>query len=157
MPLGKRIAAAFQMDEATWKRHANPRSVWSRTAVLPLLVVAGWSRVWIGWWALLPGALGLLWAWLNPRFFGPPDRLDSWASRSVLGERLWINRDEVPVPARHRRLPTLLNALNAAASLVVVWGVVDLSLWPTVLGAALVYTSKFWFLDRMVWLYEDMR
>ncbi len=34
--------------------------------------------------------------------------------------------------------------------------VAALYLWPPVLGAALVYLGKLWFLDRMAWLYEDM-
>lgn len=28
---------------------------------------------------------------------------------------------------------------------------------PALLGMALVYTGKLWFLDRMVWLWEDMK
>jgi hypothetical protein len=39
------------MDDRVWRRHANPWSGWTRVTVLPLLVLAIWSRVWIGWWA----------------------------------------------------------------------------------------------------------
>ena len=34
---------------------------------------------------------------------------------------------------------------------------VTLDVWPTLLGCALVYLAKLWFLDRMVWLYEEMK
>jgi hypothetical protein len=37
----------------------------------------------------------------------------------------------------------------------VIWGA--LAIWPTLLGATVVYLSKLWFIDRMVWLYEDMK
>ncbi len=157
MTLSKRIASLFQLDDDTWARHANPWSVWSRTTVLPLLILAAWSRVWIGWWALGPGAVALLWTWLNPRLFGRPESFDTWASKSVLGERLWMNRDEDPVPEHHRVVPNILNGVNGIGSLFVGWGVVQLSIWPTVFGAALVYAGKLWYLDRMVWLYEDTR
>jgi len=157
MTLGKRIASLFRMDDDTWVRHANPWSVWSRTTVLPVLIGAAWSRVWIGWWALVPAAGALLWMWFNPRLFGAPSSLDTWASKAVMGERVWMNRDEVPVPARHRLLPNVLNGVNGIGSLVVGWGVVQLAVWPTVFGAALIYAGKLWFLDRMVWLYEDMK
>lgn len=157
MTAGERIASLFQMDEDTWERHANPWSVWSRTTVLPVLIVAAWSRVWIGGWALVPGAVALLWTWLNPRLFGRPDALDSWASKAVLGERIWINRDAVPVPEYHRRPPNALNTVSGIGMLFVLWGVVQLETWPTLFGAALVYAGKLWFLDRMVWLYEDMK
>jgi hypothetical protein len=30
-------------------------------------------------------------------------------------------------------------------------------IWPTVLGGLLIYAGKLWFLDRMVWLYQDMK
>jgi hypothetical protein len=145
------------MDDDTWARHANPWSVWSRTTVLPALILAAWSRVWLGWWALVPGVVGLLWTWLNPRLFGRPESMDNWASKAVLGERVWMNRDEEPVPAHHRWAPNILNVISAAGTLFVVWGVVQLAVWPTLFGAALVYAGKLWFLDRMVWLYEDTK
>ena len=153
MSAGARIAALFRMDDDTWERHANPWSVWTRTTVLPAFILAAWSRVWIGWGALGPGALALLWTWLNPRLFGRPASLDSWASRAVLGERVWIDRDEVP--AHHRLAPRILNAVSGVGMLFVIWGVARLAVWPTLFGAALVYAGKLWFLDRMVWLYEE--
>jgi hypothetical protein len=107
MTLEDQAASLFQMDDDTWERHANPWSVWSRTTVLPVLILAAWSRVWLGWWALVPGAVALLWTWLNPRLFGRPASLDSWASKSVMGERVWMNRDEVPVPVHHRWDPNI--------------------------------------------------
>ena len=156
MTLGRKIAALFQMDDETWARHANPWSVWSRATVLPILIGAAWSRVWIGWWALVPGALAVLWTWANPRVFGRPESLDSWAAKSVLGERVWVHRDDEPVPTHHRRLPHLLNGMNGIAALITLWGVVSLRVWPTLFGAALMYVAKFWYLDRMVWLYQDV-
>ncbi len=157
MNIGDYIAALFRMDDDTWERHANPWSVWSRATVLPGLILAAWSRVWIGWWAVVPGVLALLWTWFNPRLFRKPSSLDSWASKCVLGERVWINRDDVPVPEYHRTVPHLLNGISSVGMLFVIWGVVQLAVWPTVFGATLGYVGKFWFLDRMVWLYEDMK
>ena len=34
---------------------------------------------------------------------------------------------------------------------------VELPLWPTLLGTALTSLGKLWFVDYMVWLYEDMK
>lgn len=42
------IAHFFQMDNDTWKRHANPWCFWTRLTVIPLLFLAIWSRVWLG-------------------------------------------------------------------------------------------------------------
>jgi hypothetical protein len=157
MTLDSRIADLFQMDDATWARHANPWSVFTRALVLPLLIIAVWSRVWLGWWSLLLVAVALLWNWLNPRLFPAPASTRNWASQSVLGERVWINRNNIQIPTHHRIFPNVLNAIAALGAVFVIWGLVTLSVWPTVLGAVLTYAGKFWFLDRMVWLYSEMQ
>ncbi len=36
-------------------------------------------------------------------------------------------------------------------------GLYLLEIWPTLLGAVLIYLGKMWFIDRMVWLFEDMK
>ena len=43
----------MRMDDATWRRHANPWSVWTCATVLPVIIFAVWSRVWIGRWRFL--------------------------------------------------------------------------------------------------------
>ena len=151
------IARWFGMSEEVWMRHANPWSVYTRFAVLPLLVLAVWSRTWIGWWSLVPIAVVIAWTWLNPRVFPKPRSIDSWASRGVLGERVWLNRRNVLVPARHRLMPQVLVGVSTIGLLVLIWGLWRLSVWPTLLGTVLVFAGKLWFVDRMVWLYEDMK
>lgn len=157
MTLEGRVATFFALDDEAWVRHANPWSGWSRFAtVLPLLVFAFWSRVWFGWWSVLPIATALAWTWLNPRVF-PPARSDApWIAKGVLGERLGTRRDAVPVPEHHRLVPHLLNGASATGGALVVWGVADLAVWPTLLGAALATGSKLWYIDRMAWLYADL-
>jgi len=157
MTLDRKIANLFQMDDATWARHANPWSVFTRATVLPLLIIAVWSRVWLGAGSLLLIAAVIFWNWLNPRLFPQPRSTRNWASKSVLGERIWINRDQVAIPEHHRVLPNVLNAIALTGFLFVVWGLVALAVWPTLLGSSLTYAGKFWFLDRMVWLYSDMQ
>lgn len=75
----------------------------------------------------------------------------------MLGERVWLNRKHVPVPPQHRTVPNILSGVAAIGMLFVVWGVAALDIWLTLFGSALVYLAKLWFLDRMVWLYEEMK
>ena len=157
MSIEQKIARAFALDNETWLHHANPWSVILRTTVLPVLVIAFWSRLWLGWWAVIPVALALLWMWVNPRIFPAPPSLDHWSSKAVLGERVWLNRDVVPVPEHHRTVPNLLSIVSGTGMLFVLFGVLMFDLWPAVFGMALVYCGKLWFLDRMVWLWEDMK
>ncbi|WP_298429424.1 DUF6653 family protein [uncultured Jannaschia sp.] len=142
------------MDDATWRRHANPWSVWSRFTVLPLLVLAIWSRVWLGWWALLPIALALGWNWLNPRVFPPVDRLGGWAGRAVMGERIFLEHRSEIAP-HHRRAATVLTWASAAGAVPLVVGLWALWWEGAVFGTLLAALPKVWFCDRMVWIYED--
>ena len=86
------------MDDATWMRHANPWSGILRLTSLPAFIIAFWSRLWFGWWAVIPVAIVILWTWYNPRIFPAPHSLDHWMSKGAMGERVWLNRDTVPVP-----------------------------------------------------------
>jgi hypothetical protein len=155
--LGQLSQRLMAMDDDTWARHCNPWSGWSRVTILPLLVLAAWSRLWIGWWFLLPVLLVGLWAWANPRVFPPPASTDHWMSRGVLGERLWLAHDAVDLPRHHRRVVRLLSGASAIGALVLLVGLVRLDPLLTLLGLTVAMLTKLWFLDRMVWLHEDLR
>lgn len=158
MTLERKIAKLFNMTDENWMKHANPISVWTRYSVLPIIVLSFWSRAWIGWWCLVPGVASLLWMFFNPVLFRKPKSTKNWASKSVLGERVFLNRDQVPIPERHRTpLHGLLNGLASVGLVLAIWSTVYYSIWGAVLGVALGYLGKSWFLDRMVWLYEDMK
>jgi hypothetical protein len=157
MSLEARLANVFGLKgQDAWRRHANPWSVYTRIPIPALLVAAIWSRTWIGWWSLLPIAVCLIWTVVNPRTFSPPRTLDSWASRSVMGETLWAERKSTPLPSRHRTAPVVLGALSAAGLPFLIWGLVVLDPWLTLFGLAIQMLGKLWFLDRMALLYDDV-
>lgn len=151
------ILSIMKMDEATWLRHANPWSVWSRLTTLPLLALALWSREWIGVGFLFPVAVAIFWIWLNPRLFPQPTSYDHWPAKATFGERVWLNRSNIPIPRHHERAAMMLIFLIMISIMTMVYGLYVLSLWPTLAGLAAVMLSKLWFCDRMVWLYDDMR
>ena len=47
-------------------------------------------------------------------------------------------------------------SINGLGTLVLAWGLYQLAILPTLLGIFGQYAMKFWFLDRMVWLYDEM-
>ena len=157
MSAEEKLAKIFHLTPENWMKHANPWSVGTRYSVLPIIILAFWSRVWIGWWCLIPAAASLAWMFFNPVFFKKPRSTKNWASKSVLGERVWQNRNKIPVPAHHIILPQILNGVSSVGMLLSIWAIIQLSIWPAVLGVALAYLGKSWYLDRMVWLYEDMK
>ena len=143
------------MDDRVWLRHANPWSVWTRILTpLPLLALAVWSRVWLGWGALGPVALALGWIWLNPRVFAAPARLEGWSAAAVLGERVWL-RQRARVAAHHRPALLALTWASAAGLVPFVWGLWALEPWAVVAGIVLISGAKTWFIDRCAWIWAE--
>jgi len=158
MTLERKIAKAFNLTDENWMKHANPVSVWTRYSVLPIIVLSFWSRTWIDWWCLLPGSVSTLWMFFNPIMFKKPASTKNWASKAVLGERVYLNRDKVKIPAKHDiALHGLLNGISSIGLILAIWSTIYYSIWGAILGVSLAYIGKSWFLDRMVWLFEDMK
>jgi hypothetical protein len=158
MTLERKISEIFKLTDENWLKHANPWSVWTRYTVLPVIILAFWSRIWIGWWCLVPGILSFLWMFFNPVFFPKPASTKNWASKSVMGERVYLNRDKVEIPEIHKKpVHKILNAVSSLGMLLAIWATVSYSVWGAILGVSLAYLGKSWYLDRMVWLFEDMK
>lgn len=150
-----RMEQMMGMDDAVWARHASPWSVWTRIPILPLLALAIWSRVWLGWWCFaLIGAI-IVWTYLNPRIFPAPDHLDAWASKGVLGERVFLARKAKPIPQHHASWGILLSVVAGVGLIPMIYGLWALEVWPVLLGLTITVGGKLWFLDRMVWLLAD--
>ncbi|MDJ0624246.1 MAG: hypothetical protein QNJ17_14865 [Desulfocapsaceae bacterium] len=145
------------MNEEVWRRHANPWSGWTRVATFPFWFLAIWSWVWIGWWALVPIILLSIWTWLNPRVFPPCQNDHAWITRGVLGERLFLNRRNVSIPAHHVKVAHLLTAMAGLFMVAAIIGFVTKNFWLALGGWLLTITFKMWFVDRMVWIYETMK
>lgn len=158
MTTERRIARFFNLTDKNWLKHANPWSVWTRYTVLPMIILAFWSRTWLGWWFLFPVALSILWMLLNPILFRKPKSTKNWSSKAVLGERVYLNRDKIDIPSVHKTvLFPVLNIISSIGVGTAIWAIVVYSIWGALMGTALVYLAKSWYLDRMVWLYEDMK
>ena len=152
---GNKITALFGLKGDAWMRHANPASVWTRFAVLPLLALAIWARDWIGWWCLVPVVLLMVWLVINPRFFDPPASTKHWASKSVFGERIWTESDHATLPVEFRsRVPAVAQAYQVIGLAAMVYGLIVLNVIAAVGGLIITEGGKLWYLDRMVLLYE---
>ncbi len=153
-----RLARLFGLRDDTWLRHANPASVWVRFAVLPLIALSVWSRRWIGRRALLPLGASLVFTVVEPLLFPPPRSTRNWASRGVLGERIWADRNAVDLPEEFRStaVPNTTYAFQFAGLAALVRGLVVFDLRSVVGGLLLVQCAKAWFIDRMVLLFRTM-
>jgi hypothetical protein len=156
--LEHRVAKLFGLEGDKWMRHANPWSVGTRFAVLPLLALSVWSRDWVGWWSLIPVALSVVFLMVNPLLFPPPRSTRNWASKGVFGERVYSNRKSVEIPPQYRSpVPTIANALSAVGMFLLAYGLVVLDPVAVLAALFLQQTAKSWYIDRMVLLYDDMK
>ena len=156
--MSTKVTRAFGLEGDAWMRHANPVSVWTRFAALPLLALAIWSRAWIGWLALVPVALALVWIAVNPLFFRPPRSTRNWASRAVLGERISTELGSDSLPEQFRSPVIAVTTAGQFAGLALMaYGLVELDLLATTAGLVVTQGAKAWFLDRTVLLFEHMK
>jgi len=143
------------LSEQTWSRHANPWSVWTRYAAFPLLITAIWSYHWIGWGALLPVAVMAGFIYVNPWLFPPPRSTQNWASKAVLGERVWLAEGKPNLPDQHPRVFHALIGLSVINLAALIWGIVQSDAVLTIVSTLNVLVTKSWFNDRMVWLFSE--
>ncbi|MEV0618938.1 DUF6653 family protein [Nonomuraea sp. NPDC050404] len=151
-----RVASLFRMTDEAWERHANPWSVWTRFAAIPLMILAIWSRAWLGWWCLAPIAAVIVWLWLNPHVFPPVHAPRSWAAKGIYGEKLWL-RNRSMISADHRNVQRLLVAVGLIGFIALGFGLIALEIWPTVFGASLIVLGQLWRIDRLGRLYEEQQ
>jgi hypothetical protein len=142
-----------RINEEMWKRHANPMSVWTRFAAIPAFALAAWSRVWLGWWSLVPSVLVLMWLVLNVFVFSPVDTPRSWASKGIYGERLWLAK-RADIPAHYATIQRRLIVLGIAGMAMLAWGLIRLHLWLVVVGTVVLVLAQLWRIDRFSTLYE---
>ncbi|KZN43519.1 DUF6653 family protein [Pseudoalteromonas luteoviolacea] len=148
-------AKYFAMSEEVWARHTNPWSVWTRYSCFPLLLACLWWRdaLQLWFWPIL--VVLLSWVWLNPRCFKKPANTDNWASRSVLGERILIYQRE-KVPTHHILVINMIIGLLSFFTLLCFAGLFFKEPISTCAGALGLILTKTWFLDRMVWLHQEV-
>ena len=157
MDIFKSAERLMGMSESAWARHANPWSVYTRIGGGTLTFLALWSPFWIGWAGGAAIAAALLWTWLNPRLFPPPLSVDSWATKGVLGERIFLNRKTVPIPAGHHRAATITTGVAAVFLASTVYGFIKRDFALALVSWHAATLAKLWFCDRMVWLWEEMK
>jgi hypothetical protein len=156
MTFEERLSKLFGLNDKTWLNHATAESVISRGLIPPMITIAALSRIWIGtWWLALLGLI-IIWTFLNTRIFPKAKSYDNWYARGAFGERVYAARKKVPIPAHHESFAKKLKVLNAVHSIIWIYGLVILNYELAITGTLLQLTAKFWFIDRMVWLYNDM-
>lgn len=79
-------------ERVFWRRHASPASVWWFVSLYPALILAIYRR------SRRLGAAILLSLVVNLLVVAPPETDDAWATRVILGERVWLERGLLSSP-----------------------------------------------------------
>jgi len=127
-----------------WSGHSNPASVWAAITAYPLLILGLYRRD----RRLLAGVVGTV--ALSSLFAPEPDDDSAWATRVVLGERVWLDRGLLSAPG-----DLLFVCLGVPVHLFTFRAAVRRQPVRTAVGTLLSLVCMFVFFARMVRLYED--
>lgn len=92
---------------------------------------------------------------MNPRIFDKPSHYNSWGSKAVLGERIYIQRKKKNMLGEHKIPIMILTVMQTIGGGLLFYGLWTLNVYVVVYSTTVIYMSKMWFLDRMVWLHAD--
>ncbi|MFA7286812.1 MAG: DUF6653 family protein [Patescibacteria group bacterium] len=134
------------LSERTWARHANPWSGWTRVLTMPVLAAGLYRHSF-----LILGA-AVVWMVINPMVFSKPKRVNNWMSKGVLGEQRYYREGK----KFKRDLPTLLNVINVPVFVSFLYFGWQQEFVPMIQAGLLTMTIKFWFIDRMYRLADEV-
>ena len=73
-----------------------------------------------------------------------------------MGERLFLDRKNQPIAPHHITMSYILTWASAIGAIILIYGLAILSFWAVMCGLIATILPKVWFVDRMVWIYEDV-
>jgi hypothetical protein len=124
----------------------------SRLAAALLLIVALTTHQSLGVYALIPIGLCLFFIIVNPFIFRAPKDDSRWATRSVLGQRLWRQREQ---PGWD--VPSVSRVASALAYFIALWLAIESQLGEAVLLGLIALGLKLVYLDWMARYYVRSR
>jgi len=131
-------------SEKIWRRHTNPLSGWTRVVAFFLIPIPIWYQ---SWYYLI---ILLVFFAINPLLFPEPKSKNNWMSKSILGEELWTKKGVI-----QKDFSTVLNLFNGLFFFIMLYAAFNNFLEIAVFSTILSSVFKLWYLDRMVFYYEN--
>ncbi len=131
------------LSKRIWRKHANPWSGWTRVLGLYMIPIALWYHNWY--------FLGVLIVFfvVNPILFPETKSKNSWMSKSILGEEMWLKKGIF-----QKDFSTVLNIFNGFFFFIMIYSAYVNLLEITISSTILSSVFKLWYLDRMVFYYQ---
>lgn len=89
-------------QDRRWAGRSHPLCVYSRLAAAYFLVLCVYTYRWLSYDAIWPIGMCLFFLLINPFIFPAPRHDRAWATRAVLGQRLWRGLRQWDVPTFSR-------------------------------------------------------
>ncbi|MEZ5924885.1 MAG: DUF6653 family protein [Hyphomicrobiaceae bacterium] len=132
------------LEDRRWAGRSHPWCVYTRLAAALALIVAITTHRSLGVQALIPIGVCLFFIIINPFIFPAPKDKTRWATRSVLGQRLWRRREN---PGWD--VPSISRVASALAYFVALWLAFENQLAEAVLLGLIALGLKLVYLDWM--------
>ncbi|WP_254809456.1 DUF6653 family protein [Natronosalvus amylolyticus] len=135
-----------EVEEWFWRRHSNPKSVWTRIPIAPAVAYAIYRRS----WRLL--LLSILWGVVNPISFSPPKDEEAWMTRGVLAQQWWVREEGHGILGVSK--PNIFSTAAVLTSIYTLYAAWRQHPLKTALGTVLTVVLNFWWLRHLVDLYD---
>lgn len=135
-------------EDRRWAGRSHPLCVYSRLAAALALIVVLTTHRSLGVYALVPVGICLFFILVNPFVFPAPEDDKSWATRSVLGQRLWRKRE-----APGWDVPSVSRVVSALVYFIALWLAVESQLGEAVMLGLIALGLKLVYLDWMARYY----
>ena len=139
-------------EDRRWAGRSHPWCVYSRLAAALLLIVALTTHRGLGIYALIPIGLCLFFIIVNPFVFPAPKDDSRWATRSVLGQRIWRGREN---PGWD--VPSISRIASALAYFIALWLAIESQLGEAVTLGLIALGLKLVYLDWMARYHGRMK
>ena len=140
------------IEDRRWAGRSHPWCVYSRLAAALALIVVLTSHRELGVYALIPISLCLFFIIVNPFIFPAPKDDSHWATRTVLGQRIWRSREHA-----HWDIPSISRVASALAYFIALWLAIESQLGEAVLLGLIALGLKLVYLDWMARYYRRMK
>lgn len=123
-----------------------------------MLTAALWTQIWLGFWsALLVAIAVLVFVIALPKLIGETGKNSDWAKQVSFGEKIWLNRLFLPVPASDSARLTTLYLVFWMGSLIALLGGFLTSSILSLTGLFVAYAAQFVSFGKLVQLYRTMK
>lgn len=123
-----------------------------------LLTAALWTQVWLGIWGALLVAIGVLACVITlPSLVGETGKTTAWAKQVSFGEKVWLNRLFLPVPATDSARLTTLYLVFWMGGLIALLGGFLMSPILSLTGLLVAHAAQFVSFVKLVQLYRTMK